>query len=365
MDALLDPPLRDIAIRRVPEADRKPRPRDGELSFGTQVTDHMFLLDYTPEKGWHDPRIVPYGKLQLEPAALVFHYSQEVFEGLKAYCLEDGGIGLFRPEINARRMNASASRMAMPELDEELFLQAVRELVLLERDWIPCSRGTSLYIRPTMIATEPAIGVKVSSTYLFYIVLSPVGAYYPEGFTPTRIFVSDAYIRTAPGGAGEAKTSCNYGPAFVVSEMAARMGYTQVLWLDARERTYVEEVGTSNVFFYKGGELITPPLNGAILPGITRESVIRLARSWGIPVTERPFSVHELVESCRDGSLREMFATGTAAVVSPVGEIGYRGQDYAVADGRAGVLSRRLYDELTGIQYGDREDPFGWRVRLA
>jgi branched-chain amino acid aminotransferase len=365
MDALLDSPCRDIAIDRIPKAARKPRPDDRELAFGTQVTDHMFLLDYTREAGWHDPRIAPYGKLQLDPAALVFHYNQEVFEGLKAYCLDGGGIGLFRPESNIRRMNASARRMVMPEVDPDLFLQAIRDLVLLERDWVPRSEGTSLYIRPTMIATEPAIGVKVSSSYLFYIVLSPVGAYYPEGFSPTRIYVSDEHIRSAPGGAGEAKTSCNYGPTFIVSEMAARKGYTQVLWLDARERKYVEEVGTSNVFFYKRGELITPPLTGSILPGITRDSVIQLASQWGIPVTERPVSIHEVVRSCLDGSLTEMFATGTAAVISPVGEIGYQGRDYAVADGRTGKLSRMLYDELTGIQYGRREDPFGWRVRLA
>lgn len=345
--------------------NQKPRPKDSELGFGRYTTDHMFLMDYTHAKGWHDARIVPYRKLSLDPTALVLHYNQEVFEGLKAYHLEDGGIALFRPGKNVERMNASARRMVMPEMDPDLFLRAIRELILVDRDWLPKSEGTSLYIRPTMIANESALGVRPSNQYLFYIVLSPVGAYYPEGFNPTKIYVSDGFVRAAKGGAGEAKTSCNYGPTLLVAKQAAQKGYTQVLWLDAREHKYVEEVGTSNIFFLIDGELVTPPLVGTILPGVTRDSVLQLARSWGLNVTERPISIDEVVDGCQSGTLKEMFATGTAAVISPVGRICYRGIDYKVDNGNTGKLSKKLYDEITGIQYGRMEDPFGWRVRIA
>jgi branched-chain amino acid aminotransferase len=325
----------------------------------------MFLMDFDQPQGWHDARIEPYGDLRLDPAAMVLHYNQEVFEGLKAYHLADGGIGLFRPEKNIERMNASARRMVMPELEPQHFLQALKELVLLERQWIPKSEGTSLYIRPTMIAVEPALGVRPSARYLFYIIVGPVGAYYPEGFNPTRIFVSDEYVRAAKGGVGEAKTSGNYGPTLFAQQMAAAKGYTQVLWLDAKEHRYVEEVGTSNIFFYFEDELVTPPLEGTILPGVTRDSVLRLSRHWKVKASERPVTIEEVIDSCSSGSLKEVFATGTAAVISPVGEIGYKGKDFKIADGRVGELSRKLYDEITGIQYGHREDPFGWRIRIA
>jgi branched-chain amino acid aminotransferase len=355
----------EIKVTKSTTIGQKPRPKDSELGFGKYTTDHMFLMDYHEGKGWHDARIEPYHELSLDPTALVLHYNQEVFEGLKAYHLEDGGIGLFRPDKNIERMNGSAQRMVMPEVDPDFFLKALKELVLMERNWIPTSYGTSLYIRPTMIATEPALGVKPSEQYLFYIVLCAVGAYYPGGFSPTRIYVSDEYIRAAKGGAGCFKTSCNYGPTLMVSKYAAREGYTQVLWLDAKERRYAEEVGTSNIFFYLNDELITPPLEGTILPGVTRDSILQLARHWGIKVTERQISIDEVIDGCKGGSLMEMFATGTAAVVSPVGEISYKGEDYSVGNGSTGELSKRLYEEIMSIQYGRKEDPFGWVARIA
>ncbi len=355
----------EIKVIKSTTIGQKPRPEDSELGFGKYTTDHMFLMDYTRPKGWHNARIEPYQPLRLDPTAMVLHYNQEVFEGLKAYHLADGGIGLFRPEKNIERMNASARRMVMPEVDPGLFLQAIQELVLLDREWIPTLAGTSLYIRPTMIATEPSLGVRPAEEYLFYIVLCPVGAYYREGFNPTRIYVSDGYVRAARGGTGEVKTSCNYGPTLLVSRQAARQGYTQVLWLDAKEHRYVEEVGTSNIFFVIEDELVTPPLDGTILPGITRDSVLQLARHWGLNVSERPISIDEVVGGCQNGALKEAFATGTAAVISPVGQICYKGEDLQVADGQTGELSQTLYEEITAIQYGCQEDPFGWRIRLA
>jgi branched-chain amino acid aminotransferase len=354
-----------ININKSTTIGQKPCPADSELGFGIYTTDHMFLMDWSAADGWKNARIEPYRPIELDPAAMVLHYNQEVFEGLKAYKLADGGIGLFRPQKNIERMNRSARRMVMPEVDPEFFLQAIKELVLLERNWIPESEGTSLYIRPTMIANEPALGVRPANQYLFFIILGPVGAYYPEGFNPTRIFVSDQYIRAAKGGAGEAKTSGNYGPTLYVSKQASAKGYTQVLWLDAIERKYVEEVGTSNIFFYINDELITPPLDGTILPGVTRDSVIELARSWGIKVTERPISIDEVIDCCRSGAMQEMFATGTAAVISPVGSIGYKDEDIKVAEGQTGALSKKLYDQLMGIQYGRLEDPFGWRMKIG
>ena len=355
----------EISVTRCNTLAQKSRPKDGELKFGKYTTDHLFIMDYTRGKGWHDPRIVPYQNLQLDPIAMVLHYSQQVFEGLKAYRLPDGGVALFRPDRNISRMNASARRMVMPEVDPDLFLRAMKELILLERTWLPRAEGTSLYVRPTMIASEPALGVKPADQYLFYIVLCPVGAYYPEGFNPTRIYVTDRYARAAQGGVGEAKTAGNYAASIFASTEATKLGYTQVLWLDARERKYVEEVGTSNIFFLIKGELVTPPLGGTILPGITRDSVLHLARHWGVRVAERPITVDEVVAGCKSGALEEMFASGTAAVISPVGEICYQGKDYTVGNGKTGELARRLYDEITGIQYGRKEDPFGWHVRLA
>jgi branched-chain amino acid aminotransferase len=355
----------NIQVTKSTASGKKPHPKDADLGFGKYTTDHMFLMDYADGKGWHDPRIVPYQQLSLDPAAMVLHYNQEVFEGLKAYHLQDGGIGLFRPDKNIQRMSASARRMVMPELDPELFFEALKQLVLLDREWIPKSPGTALYIRPTMIANEPALGVRPAKQYLFYIILGPVGAYYAEGFNPTRIFVSDDHVRAVRGGVGAAKTSGNYGPTLFVSRQASQQGYAQVLWLDAIELKYVEEVGTSNIFFLLGDELVTPPLDGTILPGVTRDSVIQLARHWGLNVQERRVSIDEVISGNDSGLLREVFATGTAAVISPVGEIGYKGKDHKIAAGKTGELAKKLYDEILGIQNGQRQDPFGWSVRLA
>ncbi len=354
----------EFPVEKAP-AGHMPRPEsDDVLGFGKFFTDHMFLMDYEKGKGWHNARIAPYGPLSLDPAAVVLHYGQEVFEGMKAYRGEGGGIFLFRPEKNFQRMNKSAARMCMPELDVDYCLEALKALILLDRDWIPGKHGCSLYIRPTMIATEAFLGVKPSKKYLFYVIIGPVGAYYPEGFKPTKMYVSTDFVRAVRGGTGEAKTSGNYAASLYAAEDAISKGYTQVLWLDAVERKYVEEVGTSNIFFLLDGELVTPPLSGSILPGVTRDSVLEMTRSWGMKVSERPISIDEVIQSIADGKLKEVFGTGTAAVISPVGSFAYQGKEYVVADGGTGELSKKLYDTLMGIQYGLKEDPFGWARRI-
>lgn len=344
---------------------RKPKYTDeSTLGFGKIFTDHMFTLCYDRDRGWHEPTIGPYRTLNLDPAAMCLHYAQTIFEGLKAYRGKNGEIYLFRPLDNARRMNRSALRLCMPPLDEGLFLRALTELVRVEQEWIPKGHGASLYIRPTMIATETALGVHVSKEYLFYIILSPVGAYYPEGFSPTKIYVMEEYARTVPGGIGDVKAGANYAASLYGSALAEQKGFTQVLWLDAIHRRYVEEVGTSNIFFLIGEELITPPLAGTILAGVTRDSVITLAKSWGVPVAERPLSMDEVTEAYHTGQLKEVFASGTAAVISPVGLLAYRGEEMVVNEGKTGSLTERLYRELMSIQYGEAEDPFGWRMRV-
>ncbi|HON99080.1 MAG TPA: branched-chain amino acid aminotransferase [Syntrophales bacterium] len=343
----------------------KPKPTDeGSLGFGKIFTDHMFSMYYTQGRGWHDAKIEPYRELSLDPATICLHYGQMIFEGLKAYRGKGGEIYLFRPEANLKRMNDSARRLCMATVEEETFLKAVRELVVLEREWIPKGRGTSLYIRPTMIATERALGVHASEEYLFFIIVGPVGAYYPEGFSPTKIYVVEEYVRAAPGGIGFCKAAGNYAASLLASALATEKGYTQVLWLDAVHRKYVEEVGTSNIFFLIGDELITPPLSGTILPGVTRDSVITLARSWGVKVAERPVSMDEVVEAHAAGTLREAFASGTAAVVSPIGQLFWRGREMVIGGGKVGELTEKLYNEILMIQYGEKEDPFGWRVKI-
>lgn len=345
---------------------RKPKPLDeSKLGFGKIFTDHFFTLTY---KGghWHDPVIEPYRPLCLDPTAMCFHYAQEIFEGMKAYRGKDGAIYLFRPAENARRFNVSARRMCMPEVNPELFLAAVKQLVLLEKDWIPRGVGTSLYIRPTMIATEAALGVHPANEYLFYIIVGPVGAYYPEGFGPTKIYVSEEYVRSVRGATGACKAAGNYAASLYASNIAKEMGYTQVLWLDALERRYVEEVGTSNAFFVIDDELITPPLTGgAILAGITRDSVIQLAKSWGIKVSERPLAMEEILAAAARGGLQEAFASGTAAIVSPIGHFFYQGREHAVNGGQTGPLTERLYRGILQIQYGEGEDVFSWRLKIA
>ncbi|MBW2631809.1 MAG: branched-chain amino acid aminotransferase [Deltaproteobacteria bacterium] len=356
----------EIKVTKIDPEQMKPKPEDeSKLGFGQIFADHFFIVEYDSEKGWHNASIEPLRPLSLDPAAMCLHYGQEIFEGMKAYKGKDDSIYLFRPEENINRMNRSAERLCMQQIDNDLFMEGLKKLVLLEKDWIPHDTGTSLYIRPTMIATEPALGVHPSSQYMFYIIVGPVGAYYPEGFGPTKIYVSEKYVRAAPGGVGDCKAAGNYAASLYASQEALGMGYTQVLWLDARERKYVEEVGTSNIFFVVGDDLVTPPLSGSILPGIMRNSVMRLAESWGINVLEERLSMDELLNLNAEGILKEMFASGTAAIVSPVGQIHYRGKEYVIGDGNTGPLTEKLYNEILQIQYGEKEDPFGWRVKIS
>jgi branched-chain amino acid aminotransferase len=316
-------------------------------------------------KGWHSARIEPYRNLDLDPASLVLHYGQEAFEGLKAYRGKDEGIYLFRYLNNLQRLNRSCDRLVMPNLDIPFVAEAMKQLVLLDQDWIPKSPGTSLYIRPNIIATDPFVGVRPSNRYLFYIIVGPVGAYYPEGFNPVSIFVSDQYVRAVVGGIGASKTAGNYAASLLAQMEAKEKGFTQVLWLDAKERKYIEEVGTMNIFFKFGDEVVTSPLTGSILPGITRDSVIQVLEKWGIRVSERLFSIDDVVAAQKDKTLKEVFGTGTAAIISPVGTIQYKNVDYQVADGKIGELSQKLYDYLLALQYGYEEDSFGWVEKIG
>lgn len=343
-----------------PTARRPKPPNENELGFGRFFADHMFFMEYKEGRGWHNPRIEPYGPLSMDPGALGLHYGQLVFDGLKAFRTTDGIIQLFRPRDYIERMNRSAGRLCMPAVDVEFVLQALKALIKVDTDWVPRTRGASLYIRPVMLATEAALGVKVSKDYSFFVLTGPVGAYYAEGFNPTRILVTDRYVRAVRGGVGEVKTPGNYAASLMAAEEAYAQGYTQVLWLDACNLSYVEEVGTSNIFFVVQDVLVTPPLSGSILPGTTRRSVIQLAADWGVRVEERPISIDEVIQGVEAGTLKEIFASGTAAVISPVGQIGYKGKDYTVNQGAVGDLARRLYDEIMGIQYGERPDPHGW-----
>ncbi|MEG1457745.1 MAG: branched-chain amino acid aminotransferase [Acetivibrio sp.] len=337
---------------------------ENPLTFGTIFTDHMFVMNYETEKGWFDPRIVPYGKISLEPSAMVFHYGQEMFEGLKAYKAEDGRTLLFRPDKNIERANKTNRRICIPEIPEEDFLQALKEIVKTDEAWIPAKPGTSLYIRPFIIATDEFLGVKPSSTYLFIIILSPVGAYYPEGLDPVKIWIEDEYVRAVRGGIGEAKTGGNYVASLAAQVKAHDDGYSQVLWLDGVERKYIEEVGAMNIFFKIKGTVVTPMLNGSILPGVTRNSVITICKHWGLKVEERRISVDELLEAAKDGSLEEVWGTGTAAVISPVGHLRFEDTVIQIKDGGIGEISQKLYDTVTGIQLGKIKDEFGWIVEI-
>jgi len=338
----------------------KDLPEESELSFGTVFTDHMFNMDYDLENGWHNPRIEPYHNFTLDPSTMVLHYGQSIFEGLKAFKTPAGGINLFRPTENFKRFNRSAHKLCIPEFDEDFALDALMELLKIEKRWVPSAPGTSLYIRPTIIATDPFLGVRASYTYRFFIILSPVGAYYKEGFNPVKIWVTDKYVRAVRGGMGEVKTAGNYAASLYAGEEAHRKGYTQVLWLDGVELKYVEEVGSMNIFFVIDNELVTPSLSGSILSGITRDTVIQLARKWGMPVTERRISIDELVDTHEAGKLQEVFGSGTAAVISPVGEIKYRDKQMFVGDGCVGPWAKKFFDAITDIQYGRAEDPENW-----
>lgn len=355
----------EIKVKGLTPDMRKPLPTDeSQLGFGKIFTDHFFTMKYHEDRGWYDPVVEPYRAIPLDPTAICLHYGQLIFEGLKAYLGRRNEIYLFRPMKNIERMNASAERLCMPTIDPALFLEATKKLVLTDREWIPRGKGTSLYIRPTMIATETALGVHAANEYLFFIIVGPVGAYYTEGFSPTKIYVSEDYVRAVRGGIGYCKAAGNYAASLLASKIAMGKGYTQVLWLDAIERKYVEEVGTSNIFFLIGEELITPPLSGSILPGVTRDSIIQIAKSWGIRMSERPLSMDEVLAAQSGGALKEVFASGTAAIVSPVGQMFYRGTDHIINEGKIGPLTQKLYNEILQIQYGEKEDPFGWRIRI-
>ncbi len=353
----------DIKLERA--AALKTKPAVGQpLGFGHLFTDHMFVMNYTEGKGWHDPRIVPFSNLSLSPAAMVFHYGQEMFEGLKAYRSADGHTYLFRRDMNAKRAIQSNDRLCIPRIPPEDFVQAVRTLVAVERDWVPSDPGTSLYIRPFVIATDDFLGVAPSKTYLFLIILSPSGAYYESGLAPVGIWIEDDYVRAVRGGMGFAKTGGNYAASLAAQVKAHDSGFSQVLWLDGVERKYIEEVGAMNIFFKIDGKIVTPMLNGSILPGVTRDSVLHLCRHWGLPVEERRIAVDELISAQESGSLEEVFGTGTAAVISPVGKLRWKDRVMMIGDGTIGPVSQKIYDTITGIQWGTLEDPFGWRVTV-
>ena len=353
---------KDIKIQRTASPKIKPPPSD--MIFGKNFSDHMFVMEYNTEKGWNNPQIVPFANISLSPAAMVFHYGQELFEGMKAYRTETGKIQLFRPEKNVARMNWTCERLCIPELDPEFALEAIIETVRFDMDWIPHESEYSLYIRPFIIATDPFIGVKPSSTYLFMIILSPVGAYYPEGMNPVKIYVENEYVRAVKGGLGFAKAGANYAASLKAQDKAKEIGYTQVLWLDGVERKYIDEVGTMNVFFALDGKIITPSLDGSILPGVTRDSVIHLLKDWGYTVEERKLALAEIIEASKNGKLNEAFGTGTAAVISPIGTLNSSGEIIEINNGQIGPVAQRLYDTITGIQYGRIEDKYGWVVEI-
>lgn len=355
----------EIRVVTLPEESKKPKFTDeSQLGFGKIFTDRMFIAEWKVGQGWVDARIEPYAPFSLDPACLVLHYAQEIFEGLKAYKWEDGSIALFRPEMNARRFNLSAERMCMPEVPEELFLKGIAELVKLEADWIPSSAGTSLYIRPTMIAVEPVLGVKPSDHFYFYVILSPVGAYYAGGFNPVKIMVEDRYVRAVAGGTGEAKTGGNYASSLKAGLEAKKKGFDQVLWLDGIERRYIEEVGAMNMFFAYGNSVVTAPLEGSILNGVTRNSVINLAGDLGFTVEERKVDIDTIMADILSGKITEAFGSGTAAVITPVGALCYKEQNISIGSGGVGTLTQKLYDTLTGIQTGHLPDRFGWVKKL-
>jgi len=354
----------DIRMEKTAPGLLKTKPDENSLGFGQHMADHMFVMFYDESLGWHDAAIKPYENFSLAPAAMVLHYGQAIFEGLKAYRGTDDKIYLFRPTDNLKRMNVSATRMCMPEIPVDVVYSAMKKLVALDKDWVPKADGATLYIRPTMIASEAGLGVRPAKQYIFFIINCPVGAYYPEGFNPVKIFVTDKYVRAVAGGVGNVKTAGNYAASIMAAVEAQKQGYTQVLWLDAIDRTHIEEVGTMNIFFLIDDELITPPLTGSILPGITRDSVLRLTKDWGLNVSERRITIDDVLAAQQKGKLQEVFGTGTAAVISPVGELNYKGQVCTINNGKTGQLSQKLFDELQAIQNGHKNDPYGWVVEV-
>lgn len=351
-------------LQVVKSTQLKQKPSKDQIPFGTTFTDHMFVMDYTAESGWGCPRIIPYSPMTLDPAAMIFHYGQTVFEGLKAYRTEDDRILLFRPEKNFQRLNLSSERLSIPAIDEEVVMEYLTQLIHLEQDWVPATPGTSLYIRPFIIATEPNLAVGPSQSYRFMIILSPVGSYFPGGIKPVVINVEDQFTRAVKGGTGMAKTAGNYSSGYQAQANAKKSGNADVLWLDGVHKKYIEEVGSMNIFFKINGEIITPELNGSILKGITRMSIIELLSEWDIPVVERKVSIDELFQAYEEGKVEEVFGTGTAAVISPVGELNWLGKKMVINNHEIGELSQRLYDTITGIQTGKVEDRFEWTVEV-
>ena len=353
-----------MEIKFTPAATLKEKPDSSKLVFGKAMTDHMLIIDYDEGQGWHDARIIPYGPLQIDPAAKVLHYGEEIFEGLKAYRTADGSIQLFRIRDNIDRMNKSADRLCMPQIPEELAVSAIKKLVETEQDWVPHEKDTSLYIRPFMIGLDAALGVHSSHHVQFIVVVCPVGAYYPEGLNPVKIYIEDEDVRAVKGGTGMAKTGGNYAASLRAGNRAEERGYSQVLWLDGVHRKYIEEVGAMNVMFKVAGKILTPDLNGSVLDGITRRSCIQLLKDWGYEVEERRITAEELFEAAEKGTLEEAWGTGTAAVVSPIGELAEGGEKVTVSGGKIGEITQKLYDELTGIQWGRVADPHDWIMKL-
>ena len=353
----------EIKVTRA--AQLKEKPDSSKLVFGKCMTDHMLIIDYDEGQGWHDARIVPYGPLMIDPAAKVLHYAEEIFEGLKAYRTADGSIQLFRIMDNVRRLNASADRLCMPQIPEDMAREAIIELVKMEQDWVPHEKDTSLYIRPFMIGLDAALGVHSSHHVQFIVVVCPVGAYYPEGLNPVKIYIEDQDVRAVKGGTGMAKTGGNYAASLRAGNRAEQKGYTQVLWLDGVHRKYIEEVGAMNVMFKVNGKILTPDLNGSVLDGITRRSCIQLLKDWGYEVEERRISAEELFEAAKNGTLEEAWGTGTAAVVSPIGELAEGDEKCIINNNQIGEVTQKLYDQLTGIQWGRVEDPHNWITKIV
>lgn len=352
-------------IAVTPTTEPKSRPSDDRLAFGTVFTDHMFVMDYRAGKGWHDPRIVPYQPLVLDPATAVLHYAQAVFDGLKAFRGRDGTIRLFRAPKHAERLIRSCEQLCIPPLERDAILQSFHSLIEVDHAWVPSKVGTALYLRPTVIASEAFLGVRPAKSYTYFLILSPVGPYYAEGIDPVKILATDTYVRAVAGGVGAAKTAGNYAASLFAAEAAKKEGFTQVLWLDGVHHKYLDEVGTMNIMVKIGDEIITPPLAGSILAGVTRESILTLLRDWGLKASERPISIDEVIGAAERGTLAEMWGTGTAAVVSPVGELGYRGRRIVINGGKTGALTQKLYDAITAIQYGTAPDPHGWCEPVA
>lgn len=353
----------DIKVTRVPRT--RVMPKAADLGFGRIFTDHMFAMDYEEGRGWFDARIVPYGPIPMDPGASALHYGQAMFDGCKAFRAKDGRVLLFRNKRHAARMSEGAPRLGMPAPDPDTIHEAMKALVDFERDWVPNEPGTSLYLRPTLIGTEGFLGVRAAKKYLFYVILSPVGAYYADGMKPVKIWVEKDYIRAAKGGLGAVKAGANYAASLFAATAAQKRGYAQVLWLDAIEHRYCEEVGVMNLFVQFKDEIVTAPLGGTILAGVTRDSVITLLRDWGYKVNERRYAFDEVIEAKKNGSLGEVFGTGTAAVISPVGEFGFTEGSLKTSDGTIGPLAQRLYSTLTSIQYGEAPDTHGWTEEVT